>query len=52
MATKNLPAKVSKAISEIDDALNDAIANKDETVVLDVETVKVLVGYMSQLKGK
>jgi hypothetical protein len=45
MATKKLPKRVCEAIFEIDDALNDAIANKDKTVVLDVKTVLTLVEY-------
>ena len=52
--TKKKNRKIVEAIFEVEGALNDAIANKDETVVLDVKTVKLLVGYAvtSQLKGK
>lgn len=43
MNTKKLPKKVCTAIFEIDDALNDAIANKDKTVTLDIKTVQSVV---------
>ena len=45
MATKKLPKKVCEALFEIDEDLNDAIANKDKSVVLDVKTVITVMEY-------
>ena len=45
MATKKLPKKVCEALFEIDDDLNDAIANKDKIVILDVKTVITVMEY-------
>ena len=42
--------KVCLAIYEIDDALNDAMANKDNTVVLDTKTIQIVVNYAKKFK--
>ena len=41
--TKKQNKKVVDAIFEIENAINDAIANRDETVVLDPKVVQTLV---------
>jgi hypothetical protein len=45
MSTQKLPKKVCLAIFEIDEALNDAISNRDKTVTLDTSTVLTVVEY-------
>jgi ABC-type phosphate/phosphonate transport system ATPase subunit len=42
---RSLNKKVCTAIFEIDDALSDAIANDDKTVILDIKTVQIVLDY-------